>query len=175
MVRLSKQMSLIDQAQELDRQAFIEQANKEDELTQLQQEIDALLQLTSVTGDMVEQVQAFFDSLSELLAVVSGNTPGYAQGGSVQGGKMITVGEQGRELFIPQTDGWVIPNNLTDGLLSAFSNRVSPSASASQIAAGGTTNNYYGQIGNSYTMPTYTSQSRAVAQQGFWVMQALAR
>lgn len=172
MVRLSQQMNLIDQAQELDRQAFIEQANKEDELTQLQQEISALQDLTSVTGDMVEQVQAFFDSLSELLAVASGDSNGYARGGSVQGGRAITVGEQGRELFVPQTDGWILPNNQTDSLMNAR-DRVSPAASAGQIMAGSTTNYTYG--GPTYNLGVTTSQSPAVVQQSYAIMQALAR
>lgn len=171
MERLSQQMLLVDRAQALEREAFIEQANKEDELTQLQQEIDALQSLTSVTGDMVEQVQAFFDSLKELLDIASGDsTAGYARGGFTQGGRAITVGEQGKELFVPQTDGWVVPHDL----LSAFTRQAAPSASAQQIMAGGTTNNYYGHVGNSYQMPVHTNQSPAVAQQGFWTMQALA-
>ncbi len=35
---------------------------------------------------------------------------GLAEGGSVRGGMPITVGERGRELFIPQTDGTIVPN-----------------------------------------------------------------
>ncbi len=34
----------------------------------------------------------------------------FAEGGSVRGGMPITVGERGRELFIPQTDGTIVPN-----------------------------------------------------------------
>ena len=35
----------------------------------------------------------------------------YAEGGSVRGGMPITVGERGRELFVPQTNGTIIPNH----------------------------------------------------------------
>ena len=35
---------------------------------------------------------------------------GFAEGGDVKGGVPITVGERGRELFIPKTDGTIIPN-----------------------------------------------------------------
>ena len=35
----------------------------------------------------------------------------YAEGGAVRGGMPITVGERGRELFIPQTNGTIIPNH----------------------------------------------------------------
>jgi hypothetical protein len=36
---------------------------------------------------------------------------GFAEGGAVRGGMPITVGERGRELFIPQTNGTIIPNH----------------------------------------------------------------
>jgi hypothetical protein len=35
----------------------------------------------------------------------------YAEGGSVRGGMPITVGERGRELFVPNTNGTIIPNH----------------------------------------------------------------
>jgi hypothetical protein len=35
---------------------------------------------------------------------------GFAEGGAVSGGQPITVGERGRELFIPSTDGTIVPN-----------------------------------------------------------------
>jgi hypothetical protein len=35
---------------------------------------------------------------------------GFAEGGAVSAGQPITVGERGRELFIPNTDGTIIPN-----------------------------------------------------------------
>jgi hypothetical protein len=35
----------------------------------------------------------------------------YAEGGAVRGGMPITVGERGRELFVPQTNGTIIPNH----------------------------------------------------------------
>ena len=36
---------------------------------------------------------------------------GMAEGGSVRGGMPITVGERGRELFVPNTNGTIIPNH----------------------------------------------------------------
>jgi hypothetical protein len=36
---------------------------------------------------------------------------GFAEGGSVKGGVPITVGERGREMFIPSTDGQIVPNH----------------------------------------------------------------
>jgi hypothetical protein len=35
----------------------------------------------------------------------------YAKGGSVSGGRAIVVGEQGREVFVPDSDGQIIPNH----------------------------------------------------------------
>ena len=35
---------------------------------------------------------------------------GMAEGGSVRGGMPITVGERGRELFVPSTNGTIVPN-----------------------------------------------------------------
>ncbi len=36
---------------------------------------------------------------------------GYAEGGAVRGGMPITVGERGRELFIPSSNGSIVPNH----------------------------------------------------------------
>ena len=37
--------------------------------------------------------------------------PNNAEGGSVRGGMPITVGERGRELFVPSTNGTIVPNH----------------------------------------------------------------
>ena len=39
----------------------------------------------------------------------------YAEGGSVRGGMPITVGERGRELFVPSTNGTIVPNHDMGG------------------------------------------------------------
>ena len=45
----------------------------------------------------------------------------FAEGGSVRGGMPITVGERGRELFVPETNGTIIPNqDLGDGMNITF-------------------------------------------------------
>jgi hypothetical protein len=45
----------------------------------------------------------------------------YAEGGSVRGGMPITVGERGRELFVPNTNGTIIPNHdLGSGMNITF-------------------------------------------------------
>ena len=35
----------------------------------------------------------------------------FAEGGSVRGGMPYTVGERGRELFVPSTNGTIVPNH----------------------------------------------------------------
>jgi hypothetical protein len=39
----------------------------------------------------------------------------FAEGGSVRGGMPITVGERGRELFVPNTNGTIVPNQDLGG------------------------------------------------------------
>ena len=41
---------------------------------------------------------------------ITGTEGSFAEGGSVRGGMPITVGERGRELFIPSTNGTIVPN-----------------------------------------------------------------
>jgi|GEM_PF-627463 len=40
---------------------------------------------------------------------------GFALGGSVTGGRPYVVGEQGRELFVPETSGRIVPNHAMGG------------------------------------------------------------
>jgi len=40
---------------------------------------------------------------------------GFAEGGSVKAGQPITVGERGREIFIPKTSGTIVPNEKLGG------------------------------------------------------------
>ena len=40
----------------------------------------------------------------------------FAEGGSVKGGQPITVGERGREVFMPKTDGTIIPSEKIGGV-----------------------------------------------------------
>ena len=41
---------------------------------------------------------------------ITGTEGSFAEGGSVRGGMPITVGERGRELFVPSTNGTIVPN-----------------------------------------------------------------
>ena len=40
----------------------------------------------------------------------------FAEGGNVRGGEPITVGERGREIFMPKTDGTIIPSEKIGGV-----------------------------------------------------------
>lgn len=48
--------------------------------------------------------------LGDLISIGSSIFGGFAEGGAVKGGQPITVGERGRELFVPSTDGTIVPN-----------------------------------------------------------------
>jgi hypothetical protein len=48
-------------------------------------------------------------------APVGGFFPGFANGGPVLGGRPIIVGEKGPELFVPGSNGNVVPNNAMGG------------------------------------------------------------
>ena len=52
---------------------------------------------------------------------LTGTEGSFAEGGSVRGGMPITVGERGRELFVPQTNGTIIPNqDMGNGMNITF-------------------------------------------------------
>jgi hypothetical protein len=46
---------------------------------------------------------------------ITGTEGSFAEGGSVRGGMPITVGERGRELFIPSSNGTIVPNQDLGG------------------------------------------------------------
>ena len=48
-------------------------------------------------------------------AIPTGLFPGFANGGPVMGGQPIIVGERGPELFVPGSNGNVVPNNAMGG------------------------------------------------------------
>jgi hypothetical protein len=48
--------------------------------------------------------------LGDLISIGSSIFGGFAEGGAVKGGQPITVGERGRELFVPNTNGTIVPN-----------------------------------------------------------------
>jgi hypothetical protein len=55
-----------------------------------------------------------FDSAG-INTTLTGTDGSFAEGGSVRGGMPITVGERGRELFIPSSNGSIVPNQDLGG------------------------------------------------------------
>jgi len=68
-------------------------------------------------GGLIGSIVNIFGSLlSAFSGGGSGAAPkGSALGGSVTGGRPYVVGEQGRELFVPETSGRIVPNNAMGG------------------------------------------------------------
>lgn len=63
--------------------------------------------------------------------------PGMASGGAVKAGQPYMVGERGRELFVPQQDGAIIPNNALGGGMSiTINDNVGAQVSARQTGSG---------------------------------------
>ena len=52
---------------------------------------------------------ATFDSAG-INTTLTGTDGSFAEGGAVRGGMPITVGERGREIFVPNTNGTIVPN-----------------------------------------------------------------
>ena len=80
-------------------------------------EIAVLLSKLAITKaiafyNSVSSGGGFLSSLGSLFGGgdISGISGSFAEGGAVRGGMPITVGERGRELFVPSTDGTIIPN-----------------------------------------------------------------
>ena len=46
---------------------------------------------------------------------IGGLLPTKSSGGRVNAGMPVSVGEAGREIFIPQSSGTIVPNNQTGG------------------------------------------------------------
>ena len=57
-------------------------------------------------GDLFKMGSSFFGG-----GDITGSQGSFAEGGSVRGGMPITVGERGRELFVPSTNGTIVPNH----------------------------------------------------------------
>lgn len=123
MVRLSDQMSLIDQAQQAERAAFVEgQSGQENSYLAILEQIQEIINNTSVAGDMPPFLMQFFQQMQELLQFAGGT------------------------------------------------GAASPPATAPQIWAGAAGNT--SSTVNNYNLGITSSQSPAVVQQGFWIMQA---
>lgn len=68
---------------------------------------------------------------AQLAAAVTQFLTGFASGGPVSGGRTIVVGEKGPELFVPDSDGQIIPNHELGG------------GGTAMVGGGTVINNYY--------------------------------
>lgn len=147
----------------------------------------------TVTDTMVEQIHHVRDAINDLYnrsralldlpkpsAPKSGDSSGgslgtgitgtsappggsRASGGPVWAGMPTLVGEKGRELFVPQTNGVVLPNSLTQ--------RIAPPASSQQISHSAI---YNQQVENTFNLTAqYKYQDQRTLAQDVRMMQLL--
>ncbi len=84
--------------------------------------ISGFSRLVGIIGDVIGQVRAFINLVASNSAVkgianvVSSVFGGFrANGGSVSSGTPYVVGERGAELFVPKSNGMIVPNNALGG------------------------------------------------------------
>lgn len=96
-----------------------------------------------VERPLTNLLQGFANGLANFAFGGGGGVPlppkGFALGGSVSFGRPYVVGEQGRELFVPETSGRIIPSNAMGGGTVIFNVQAQDAdsfrRSESQIAA----------------------------------------
>jgi hypothetical protein len=88
----------------------------------------------------------------------------FAIGGPVKANKLIQVGEHGKELFIPDSDGYIVPNHIVNNLFGSHtSNSIGGSSSVSRYASSAyAVNNYEGTSSNSVVNEGSNSSSQIV-------------
>lgn len=71
--------------------------------------------INEVTGALVNQKNAAIDAANAMASVglSPGNVPGRASGGPVAGGMPYMVGERGPELFVPYSNGNIVPGTIS--------------------------------------------------------------
>lgn len=74
-----------------------------------------IAQLTAVNGFVLTLLGAGDNAIGKLLAgIIAWKSRGKADGGNVQNQVPYVVGEEGPELFVPETNGNIIPNHQLD-------------------------------------------------------------
>lgn len=82
-----------------------------------QASISTASKTSSFFGSILKIGASFFGGGGDLTATEGS----FAEGGAVRGGMPITVGERGRELFVPSTNGTIIPNHeMNNGMNITF-------------------------------------------------------
>lgn len=125
-----------------------------------------------------EGVKSTLDTLTKPRTVVISSVLGPMQaragGGPVVAGEMYKVGEQGEELFVPHTDGVIIPTQPTRDImreLSAVGVGGTPSAAARATVTAGGGNQYHfhfhGPVGSRQQLEDWVTRALAdLKQQG---------
>lgn len=81
---------------------------------------------------------------------------GFATGGSVHAKEIIQVGEHGKELFVPNSDGYIVPNHVINNLFGGASSLSRYSSSAYRV------NNYGDSSGDNVVNHGDSSSSQIV-------------
>ena len=73
----------------------------------------------SIAGNAIEQ-SIPSNTIKKLIRgiTIEQSIPGFAEGGRPEPNKLSIVGEEGPELFVPDTAGTVIPNDISKKLVS---------------------------------------------------------
>jgi hypothetical protein len=69
----------------------------------------------SFFGDLFKIGASFFGGGGGMTPIDASVVSPFAEGGAVRGGMPITVGERGRELFVPSSNGTIVPNHDLGG------------------------------------------------------------
>jgi hypothetical protein len=93
----------------------------------VKKKVDSAKKMLASIGGKVSD--AVWNTVSNIWNAVSGAR---ANGGTVQAGKSYLVGEQGRELFVPQTSGTIVPNASLGGGITINMGGVSVSNEADE-------------------------------------------
>lgn len=79
--------------------------------------IDGWEKVFNIVGQVIDRIRAFIDlvrnnqAVRGIAGVIDSVFGGFrAAGGSVQAGKSYVVGERGAEMFVPRTNGTIVPN-----------------------------------------------------------------
>jgi len=74
--------------------------------------------ISGILAQIADAVGGLFGGIGEMLGLTGGTIEARASGGPVNSGQPYIVGEEGPELFVPQSNGSIVPNGGTAGGIS---------------------------------------------------------
>jgi len=74
--------------------------------------------ISGILAQIADAVGGLFGGIGEMLGLTGGTIEARASGGPVNSGQPYLVGEEGPELFVPQSNGSIVPNGGTAGGIS---------------------------------------------------------